>query len=249
MNINKIIIIIFVPLLGASIHAQTNVFPDSGNVGIGILTPKSLLDVNGHATVRGSVALGQAIELHSEGTGNRNTYIDFHADEVWNDYALRIIRWNSGENALSEIVHRGNGPLYLRVPDAGRIAFLTNDIARLYITATGNVGVGTTNPTHTLTVSGPIRAKEVIVDTGWADDVFSPDYRLASLEEVEVYINKEGHLPGMPSASEVAENGLSLGEVQSLLLRKIEELTLHVIQLKKQNKELEQRLEKIALSK
>ncbi|AHF90390.1 hypothetical protein OPIT5_09445 [Opitutaceae bacterium TAV5] len=109
----------------------------------------------------------------------------------------------------------------------------------------GKLGIGTTSPTHALTVNGPIRAKEVIVDTGWADDVFASDYRLASLKEVEAHIEQEGRLPGMPSAKEVAENGLSVGEAQSLLLRKIEELTLHVIRLEKKNEQLEQRLAEI----
>jgi hypothetical protein len=113
------------------------------------------------------------------------------------------------------------------------------------ITPSGNMGVGITYPTHKLTVNGPIRAKEVIVDTGWADDVFSSDYRLASLKEVEAHIGQEGRLPGMPSAKEVAENGLSVGEAQSLLLRKIEELTLHVIRLEKKNEQLEQKLTEI----
>lgn len=94
---------------------------------------------------------------------------------------------------------------------------------------TGNVGIGTTTPTHKLAVNGAIRAKEVIVDTGWSDYVFADDYRLAPLAEVESRIKAERHLPGIPSAAEVAEHGVSMGEMQSKLLAKIEELTLHVI--------------------
>ena len=103
----------------------------------------------------------------------------------------------------------------------------------------GNVGIGTTSPSHKLAVNGTIRAKEVLVEaTGWADHVFADDYRLAPLEEVEAHIRAKKHLPGIPSAATVAEQGISLGEMQAKLLEKIEELTLHVIELKKEKREL-----------
>jgi hypothetical protein len=97
------------------------------------------------------------------------------------------------------------------------------------IATNGNVGIGTTNPTQKLSVNGTIRAKEIIVDTNWADYVFEPNYRLAPLNEVENAIKQDGHLPGIPSAQEVAAHGISVGEIQATLLAKIEELTLHQI--------------------
>ena len=103
----------------------------------------------------------------------------------------------------------------------------------------GNASIDTTKLTHALTVNGAIRAKEIIVDTGWADDVFSEGYKLASLAETESYIQSNGRLPGIPSAKEVQDKGVSVGESQSLLLRKIEELTLHMIQVEKRVAELE----------
>lgn len=110
----------------------------------------------------------------------------------------------------------------------------TGSVDRLVVKSTGEVGIGTTTPTHRLSVNGSIRAKEVVVDTGWADDVFLPGYRLAPLSEVEKHIETKGHLPGIPSAAEVASKGVSIGETQSLLLRKIEELTLHLIAQEKE---------------
>lgn len=100
--------------------------------------------------------------------------------------------------------------------------------------AGGNVGIGTATPSHKLAVNGTIRAKEVIVDTGWADYVFEDDYRLAPLSEVESHIREKKHLPGIPSANEIAAHGVSMGEMQAKLLAKIEELTLHVIAQGKQ---------------
>jgi len=93
----------------------------------------------------------------------------------------------------------------------------------------GNVGIGTTTPSHKLSVNGTVRAKEVIVDTNWSDYVFADDYKLQSLASVEAQIKSTKHLPGVPSAQEIAEKGVSVGNMQAVLLAKIEELTLHVI--------------------
>jgi len=116
----------------------------------------------------------------------------------------------------------------------GFITFTTNDGSeRVRIDNAGNVGIGTSNPTQKLSVNGTILAKEVIVQTSWSDYVFATDYKLASLAEVEQHIQKQGHLPGVPSAQEVAEKGVSVGDMQAVLLAKIEELTLHQIELEK----------------
>ncbi|MBV7333437.1 hypothetical protein KFU94_35425 [Chloroflexi bacterium TSY] len=81
-----------------------------------------------------------------------------------------------------------------------------------------------------LAVNGTITAQEIVVtDSGWADFVFAGDYNLMPLPEVQQYIDDNGHLPGVPSANEVDENGVDLGKMQVTLLQKIEELTLYVI--------------------
>jgi hypothetical protein len=102
----------------------------------------------------------------------------------------------------------------------------------------GNVGIGTTNPTYPLTVNGTIRSKKVIVNTGWSDFVFDDDYSLMPLHEVESFIKANRHLPEIPSAKEVEENGVSLGEISASLLQKIEELTLYTIEQQKVIEEL-----------
>ena len=107
----------------------------------------------------------------------------------------------------------------------------------------GNVGIGTTNPTHKLAVNGTIRAKEVIVDSGWSDYVFEDDYRLAPLAEVEAHIAAHGHLPGIPSATEIEQNGAKLSELVTLQMAKIEELTLHLIEKEKQLSSANERIE------
>ncbi len=100
--------------------------------------------------------------------------------------------------------------------------------------SSGNVGIGTENPDERLTVNGKIHAEELIIDLEvFADFVFEDDYSLLTLEQVEQYIDENGHLPDIPSEAEVIKNGLSVGEMQSKLLQKIEELTLYMIQLEK----------------
>ncbi|MGS2764556.1 hypothetical protein [Sinomicrobium sp. M5D2P9] len=101
----------------------------------------------------------------------------------------------------------------------------------------GNVGIGTDNPDTKLAVNGVVHTKEVKVDLdGWSDFVFAEDYKLPTLEEVELHIKEKGHLKNIPSAQEVEKNGILLGEMDSKLLQKIEELTLYILELNKENK-------------
>jgi hypothetical protein len=116
----------------------------------------------------------------------------------------------------------------------------------------GSVGIGTTTPQHLLHVAGTIGAEEIIVSATGADYVFAPNYHLRPLTEVAAYIEQNHHLPDIPSAAEVKEKGVSVGEMESKLLAKIEELTLHMIQadeqirgLKEENRKLENQIEVI----
>jgi len=104
----------------------------------------------------------------------------------------------------------------------------------LYIADGGKVGIGTESPDQLLSVNGTIHAREVIVDNnGWSDYVFDKNYRLAPLKEVEKEIHDQKHLPGIPSASDVAKNGVSLGDMQAKLLATVEEMTLRLIDQEK----------------
>ncbi|WP_074408651.1 MULTISPECIES: tail fiber protein [Aquimarina] len=108
----------------------------------------------------------------------------------------------------------------------------------------GNIGIGTAAPDSKLAVNGKIHAKEVKVDlTGWPDYVFENNYNLPSLQEVEHHIVEEGHLPNIPSASDVEKNGIQLGEMNAKLLQKIEELTLYMIAQNKKTEQLQKEIE------
>jgi len=115
------------------------------------------------------------------------------------------------------------------------------------------VGIGTATPKERLSVNGKIRAHEVKVEIeNWPDYVFTNGYKSLTLPEIEAFIDQNGHLPGVPNAKSVLENGIALGEMNKVLLEKIEELTLHLIEKDKQlltekslNQEQQKRLDAI----
>ena len=81
-----------------------------------------------------------------------------------------------------------------------------------------------------------LNAKDINVEmNNAADYVFDENYDLKSLSEVESYVNEHKHLPGIPSAADMAENGMSVAAMSNMLLEKVEELTLHMIRLEKEN--------------
>ena len=110
----------------------------------------------------------------------------------------------------------------------------------------GNILLGKTIQTNTaykLDIAGKARANEVVVNTTGADFVFDPAYRLPSLHYVSAYIKKHQHLPGIPSALDMQANGLPLGENQTKLLQKIEELTLYLLAGREEEQQMKKEIE------
>lgn len=183
---------------------------------------------------------------------------------VEDDDAKLVIRDGAGNNssqaATIELQEYSSGSFdgggYLRWDgSANQMVFGTKSVgveSDLFVLSRNNqtVGIGTTSnaalsSTYKLHVNGKIRAKEIVVETGWADFVFEKDYDLRSLEDVESFIADNGHLPDVPSAKHVEENGVTVGEMEAILLRKVEELTLYVIEIKKENDALKADLESL----
>jgi hypothetical protein len=128
-----------------------------------------------------------------------------------------------------------NVPVSIFTQSASPIVFYPNSVESMRITPAGNVGIGTTTPDQLLSVAGNIHAQEVLVNlTGFEDRVFKKTYHLPTLPELKTYIDKNHHLPDVPSEAEVVKNGLKLGDMDRTLTKKVEELTLYLIEKDKQ---------------
>jgi hypothetical protein len=113
---------------------------------------------------------------------------------------------------------------------------------------TGNIGIGhtATAPSYKLSVEGTVGARKVkVTQAAWSDFVFHDNYKLPSLMEVENFVKKNKHLPGIPSEDEVVKDGVDVGEMDKLLLQKIEELTLYIIDLKKESTRQQEKIDKL----
>lgn len=116
---------------------------------------------------------------------------------------------------------------------------------KMAINNIGQVRIGSTTPTGTntdflLSVAGKAVAQSIYVTnpTTWADFVFEPTYRFMSLTELEAYLQRNRHLPSMPSAAQVQAAGYSVSDMDAKLLQSVEELTLQVIALSKEVQQL-----------
>ena len=180
------------------------------------------------------------------GWGNANSYTETVAIHTGtgmlaypNVLGNKISFWRNGPNNDFGIgINSGVMQFYTAGMD--KIAFgwgnanaFTETIT--FFTGSGQMGLGTTNlGSYKLSVNGNIRTKEVVVETGWADYVFEKSYKLMPIPELEEFIGRHRHLPNIPSAKEVEEKGLSLGDTQKKMMEKIEELALYIIELKKE---------------
>jgi hypothetical protein len=141
---------------------------------------------------------------------------------------------------------------HIQAGTSSYIGFHTNGSERMKILSDGTVGIGTNitsySSAYKLLVDGKIGAREIKVTLSnpWPDYVFDKDYKLRSLYTLEKFIQQNKHLPNMPSAADVKkDDGVNLGEMNAKLLEKVEELTLYMIQLKKENDEIKKKLEGI----
>lgn len=194
----------------------------------------------------GDQSLMRLLSNGNVGIGTTNPTAVFEVNKsVNNQWTTRIK--NTGGEALGLLIQSGyggaqssNNPTILQLED-------NNNNVRMKVQSNGKVGIGAEQiPNgYKLAVKGKILAEEIKVETGWADYVFKQGYDLPSLKEVEQHILEKGHLINIPSATEVEENGIQLGEMNKLLLEKIEELTLYTLQQQKEILQLRKQLKKV----
>lgn len=189
------------------------------------------IEQNGKTTIRPSTGNPIALNLVSSGTVGWANELDF-SDNTGNS-RHRIID-NFTDNSLE--IYAGWG------------------MSRRVVNINGKLKVGyydkepslTAYPNWQMAVDGDLIAKRVVVNiSNWPDYVFEINYRKKSLEELAAFVEENKHLPDVPSASEIEQQGLSLGDMDKILLKKIEELTLYVIELKKENTDIRMQLSNV----
>lgn len=219
-----------------------------GNVGIGTTSPSAKLEISHDENIR-TVKINPQNQL--DVTGNSSLTIK--------EFVPSIEFSDSSNSSSAAVVFANNSSFFIGKKSGVR---MTNSELFNVNLNSGKVGIGTlTTGSHKLAVEGSIGAREIKVEAApnWSDFVFYDNYKLPTLIEVENYIKENGHLKDIPSAKEVEENGFYLGEMDSKLLQKIEELTLYTIdqekkinaqrkeinELKKQKNKIEEQQEKI----
>lgn len=205
-----------------------------GNVGINTWNPTTNLHVTGSSIITGNAKLGSLTVTTGAGAGKVLTS-DAAGNATWQTPAAGGSGWAQGGTTVGAVKLLGTIDNY-------DLPIITNNVERMRISSNGNVGIGIANigTDYKLYVSGNIRARKVRVDQqNWPDYVFSRNYQLMPLTDLEQFIEKNRHLPDMPSAKEVSKEGLDVGSNQAALLKKIEELTLYIIEQHKRIEALE----------
>lgn len=202
----------------SSVRSNALTVLKNGNIGIGDANPNEKLVVNG--TMKMNFNPIYLASDHWHGVGY------FSSFTTTGNYASKVI----------------DGPvLFGYTGGALGTDQMGNRNIALSWSANGNVGIGAANTgSYRLAVEGKVGAREVVItNASWADFVFETSYDLKSLDEIKQFIKENKHLPEIPSASEIENNGLSVGEIQTKQMQKIEELTLYLIQQNERIKLLE----------
>ena len=203
----------------------------NGHVGIGTSMPAAKLEV----------AEGSGIAIKIEPDAGQSVYMGrSEANGFGCDYVYGQIIQSTADIIFGvDVDNNDNDNRYIDFRTNGTGA--TGGTSLMRILESGEVGIGTTAiQGYKLAVAGDVIAESMRVElqAQWPDYVFDEAYEPQTLEHVEHFIKKHQHLPGIPSAKEVAKEGINLGEMDAKLLEKIEELTLYIIDLKKEHQDL-----------
>lgn len=244
---------------GQPITWEKSMVLTSTGLGIG-KSPTESLDIEGSIRANGSFIMpSNANGVFFDEMGNSGNGIK---KITWNDGGGNyLIRGGGYYSSGDKYESTGNGATLIAQNFEAVDGYIDLKVAPKGTAGTGigysnfirinTVGVGINTNTipsgYSLAVNGKVLAEKVVVrkSENWPDYVFSKSYDLPSLEGVKQYIEEEGHLPGIPDAKDIQENGQDLAEMNRLLLEKVEELTLYVIELKEENIRIEKRLKSV----
>jgi len=219
-------------------------------VGIGTIDPQEALDVRGSIIAEGNMT-ADTVKIKSDIFLSNHELSFTHYLKEWEDnITLMTLKafYNEARLGIGTADPQTNlhvkGNSYFQ----GKVGIgILNPAKTFHVEGNsyfnGDIGIGTTNTFgYTLAVNGNIGCKEVKVEVSnsWPDYVFAPEYDLKTLQELDSYVKEHQHLPEMPSAKQVMEEGIGLSEMNALLLKKIEELTLYIIQQNARIEALEQ---------
>jgi hypothetical protein len=214
----------------------------------------SILTLDGKAGI-GTIAPTDKLQI---GNFNNTEDLKINIPGVYNFEQIKLGQYGNGAGALEFINHtngvnsygvrlylntdNGINGLQIQTANPSNSYQSMSYTTRFAITTDGNIGIGTIHPAYKLDVIGTIRAREIKVDLNGADFVFEKDYKLMSLTELEKFVKEQKHLPEIAPAKEMKENGTELGDLNSKLLQKMEEMTLYMIEQNKAIDELKQAL-------
>ncbi len=208
--------------------------------------------------VNGWLGVGQFSPSAIEATLQVTDVLGYQNTMIINSQSAPLINFQSNNVEKGFIQQIGNDMKIgtFATNDLGSFVVRTNGSDRLFVRADGKMVMGSgggTAPagTHLMAIKGKIAATEFdVVNVGsWPDYVFEPGYKLKPLEEVESFIKEHRHLPNIPAAAMVEKQGYGLGDMQKRMMEKIEELTLYLIDAKKEINELKQQVELLQAKK
>jgi hypothetical protein len=215
----------------------SNIYYNTGSVGVGTTTPNNTLDINGGIQISdASIPMSLITELPGTYTPLINFGMNFRETNINTAYL----------GASFRIDARNTMPLFQWLYRPAGVSGSGNEDLLMTLSSSGELGINTNNTQgYQLAVNGTAIATAMTVklNANWPDYVFKKEYHLVPLSQLRSFIDENHHLPDVPSEQEVEKQGQNLGEMNKLLLKKVEELTLYLIEKDQKDSEQQRQID------